>query len=82
MDKIKELFQGSLEVALFYFAGHGFFNEDINTGFIIPQNFSQKEDNGIRIEDILAIARENKKYRTPLLFWIVVNLAVLGSLLY
>ncbi len=38
-----------------------FFDEDINTGFIIPQNFSQKDDNGIRIEDILAIARENKK---------------------
>lgn len=67
MDKIKELFQGSLEVALFYFAGHGFFNEDINTGFIIPQNFSQKDDNGIRIEDILAIARENKKIQNTII---------------
>lgn len=61
MDKIKELFKGDLEVALFYFAGHGFFDDDVNTGFIIPQNFSPEEKNGIRIDDILEIARQNKK---------------------
>lgn len=67
MEKIKELFQGDLEVALFYFAGHGFFDEDINTGFIIPQNFSREEGNGIRIEDILEIARSNKKIQNTII---------------
>lgn len=63
--KIKELFHGDLEVALFYFAGHGFFDDDVNTGFIIPQNFSPKENNGIRFDDILEIARQNKQRGCP-----------------
>lgn len=67
MENVKELFKGDLEVALFYFAGHGFFNEDINTGFIIPQNYSQKEDNGIRIDDILEIARRNPKIQNTII---------------
>ena len=65
--KIKELFHGDLEVALFYFAGHGFFDEDVNTGFIIPQNFSPKENNGIRFDDILEIARQNKQIKNTII---------------
>lgn len=65
--KIKELFQGDLDVALFYFAGHGFFDEDINTGFIIPQDFSPEENNGIRVEDILEIARKNKRINNAII---------------
>lgn len=67
MDKIKELFQGDLEVALFYFAGHGFFDEDINSGFIIPQNYSPKDNNGIRIDDILEIARKNDRIKNKII---------------
>lgn len=67
MENVKELFKGDLEVALFYFAGHGFFDEDINTGFIIPQNYSEKEDNGIRIDDILEIARQNPKIQNTII---------------
>ncbi|WGE64075.1 caspase family protein [Actinobacillus equuli subsp. haemolyticus] len=67
MENVKELFKGDLEVALFYFAGHGFFDEDINTGFIIPQNYSQEEDNGIRIDDILEIARKNPKIQNTII---------------
>ena len=65
--KIKELFHGDLEVALFYFAGHGFFDDDVNTGFIIPQNFSPKENNGIRFDDILEIARQNKQIKNTII---------------
>lgn len=67
MENVKELFKGDLEVALFYFAGHGFFDEDINTGFIIPQNYSQEEDNGIRIDDILEIARRNPRIQNTII---------------
>lgn len=65
--KIKELFHGDLEVALFYFAGHGFFDDDVNTGFIIPQNFSPAEKNGIRVNDILEIARQNKQIKNTII---------------
>lgn len=67
MDKIKELFKGDLDVALFYFAGHGFFDEDINTGYIIPQNFDLEEKNGIRIDEILDIARNNTKIKNKII---------------
>lgn len=65
--KIRELFHGDLEVALFYFAGHGFFDDDVNTGFIIPQNFSPAEKNGIRVDDILEIARQNKQIKNTII---------------
>lgn len=67
MEKIEELFKGDLEVALFYFAGHGFFNEGIDVGFILPKNYSTKEGNGIRIDDILAVARKNKKIKNTII---------------
>ena len=67
MEKVEELFKGDLEVALFYFAGHGFFDDDINTGFIIPQNYCAKEGNGIRIDDILEIARKNKRIKNTII---------------
>lgn len=67
MEKVQELFQGDLDIALFYFAGHGFFDEDINTGFIIPQNYCPTENNGIRIDDILEIARRNDKIKNKII---------------
>lgn len=49
---IQELFKGSCDVALLYFAGHGAFEESIDEGVIIPQNYRTTDD-GIRISDIL-----------------------------
>lgn len=51
-QEIKSLFSGSCDVALLYFAGHGHFDENIDEGIIIPQDYSDPDD-GIRISDIL-----------------------------
>lgn len=56
IKKVKELFSGTLEVALFYFAGHGLFDVDMDTGYILPQDFNPNISNGIRINDIIQIA--------------------------
>lgn len=51
-DSIQELFSGSCDVALLYFAGHGRFDQSLHEGMIIPQDFKRDSD-GIRVSDIL-----------------------------
>lgn len=58
---IRELFSGDADVALFYFAGHGAFNEDMSEGTLCLQDYDHNEENGLlRISDILKIANESK----------------------
>lgn len=60
-QKIRELFQGDADVALFYFAGHGSFNEDMSEGILCLQDYHHHDDNGfIRISDILKYANDSK----------------------
>ena len=56
---IQELFSGEAEVALFYFAGHGGFNENMSEGVICLQNYDNDEGY-IRISDILNWANNSK----------------------
>lgn len=51
-SKIRDLFSGDAEVALLYFAGHGYFDSTIDEGTLIPQDFLSSGD-GIRISDVL-----------------------------
>ncbi len=53
--EIQSLFSGTCDVALLYFAGHGAFDESVNEGVLIPQDYSQG-DEGIRVSDILGWA--------------------------
>jgi uncharacterized caspase-like protein len=55
---IKELFAGDCETALFYFSGHGFFDET-GGGIIVTPDFTAN-DEGISMDDILHIANESK----------------------
>lgn len=58
---IRALFEGSADVALFYFAGHGAFNEDMSEGVLCLQDYSHNDDNGfIRISDILNYANNSE----------------------
>ncbi|QOD13701.1 caspase family protein [Psychrobacter sp. 28M-43] len=59
-EKIQELFSGEADVAVFFFAGHGGFNENMSEGIICLQNYSQNHEGFIRISDILHIANESK----------------------
>lgn len=60
-QKIRDLFLGDAEVALFYFAGHGSFNEDMSEGILCLQDYHHQDENGfIRISDILKYANESK----------------------
>lgn len=57
---VQSLFSGEADVALFYFAGHGAFNEDMSEGVLCLQDYSHDDDNGfIRISDILNYANNS-----------------------
>lgn len=58
--KIQQLFSGDADVALFYFAGHGGFNETMSEGVICLQDYSHSGQGSIRISDILHWANESK----------------------
>jgi uncharacterized caspase-like protein len=55
---IKELFAGKCETALFYFSGHGLFDES-GGGIIVTPDFKDN-DEGVSMDDILHIANESK----------------------
>ena len=55
---IKELFAGDCETALFYFSGHGFFDET-GGGIIVTPDFTAN-DEGISMDDILHITNNSK----------------------
>ncbi|MEP7198040.1 MAG: caspase family protein [Saprospiraceae bacterium] len=55
--KIKDVFSGDCETALFYFSGHGYF-DDLGGGFIVTPDF-KKNDEGILMDEILNIANES-----------------------
>ncbi|MCK0115335.1 caspase domain-containing protein [Gelidibacter sp. F63206] len=55
---IKDLFAGDCETALFYFSGHGFFDET-GGGIIVTPDY-KANDEGISMDEILNIANESK----------------------
>lgn len=64
--QIKEVFSGDSETALFYFSGHGFFDE-LGGGIIVTPDY-KKNDEGVSMDEILNIANEsNAKNRVIIL---------------
>ena len=59
-QKIQELFSGNADVALFYFAGHGGFDDTKSEGIICLQDYAFNNGGSIRISDILHWANESK----------------------
>src|SRR3989344_2507674 len=55
-DSIEELFQGDAEIALFYFAGHGYI--EATGGYLIATN-SERGDDGISLNDLLTYANNS-----------------------
>ncbi|MFA6185351.1 MAG: caspase family protein [Candidatus Shapirobacteria bacterium] len=54
---IKELFEGNVETALFYFSGHGFLNN--LGGYIVTPDY-QPNDEGVSMNEILTFANQSK----------------------
>lgn len=54
---IKELFEGDSDIALFYFSGHGLFNE--LGGYIVTPDH-QQNDEGVSMDEILVLANKSK----------------------
>ena len=54
---IVELFSGNSDTVLFYFSGHGFFNEI--GGYLVTPDYS-KYDEGISMDEILILANKSK----------------------
>lgn len=64
-SKIKQLFEGEGEVALFYFSGHGI--DDSNDGLIVTIDY-EEDDYGIRMTEILEYANKSRyKYKIIIL---------------
>ena len=76
-QNIRELFSGSADVALFFFAGHGAFDQTLDEGVIIPQDYRDSGD-GIRISDILKWAAEAKGIRNKILILDCCNAGAAG----
>lgn len=55
LEKIKELFSGEADTALFFFAGHGILDPDINAGYLVTQD-GKNPHWGISLESILTLA--------------------------
>jgi len=56
-DQVRELFRGDPEIALLYFAGHGYIE---NTGgYLIPSD-SQTGDDGIVLSDVMTYANQSE----------------------
>ena len=67
-QNIRELFSGPADVALFFFAGHGSFDQTLDEGTILPQDYRGSGD-GIRISDILNWASAATEIRNKILIF-------------
>lgn len=65
-ESIQELFSGSCDVALLYFAGHGQFDENLHEGMIIPQDYHRASD-GVRVSDILTWAENATEIKNKII---------------
>jgi len=54
-EAITKLFQGDAELVLFYFAGHGVFNPDTNSGHLVAQD-GERGALGYSLTDLLGLA--------------------------
>lgn len=75
-DAIQELFSGDDEVALFYFSGHGY--TENNNGYIIPSDTQLPGRNGIKMEDIMQWCT-NSKVKNKILIFDCCHAGVAGS---
>jgi hypothetical protein len=56
-DSVKELFEGDSEIALFYFAGHGYI--EITGGYLCSSD-SESGDDGLSLGDVMIFANSSK----------------------
>lgn len=72
---VADLFKGDGESALFYFSGHGFINEI--GGYIVTPDY-KAYDEGVSMDDILALASESK-FRNKIIILDCCHSGALGS---
>lgn len=65
-DAIIELFSGEDELALFYFSGHGYAED--NNGYIITSDVKLRGRNGIKMDDIMQWCNKSKVKNKILIF--------------
>lgn len=65
-ESIQELFSGDDEIALFYFSGHGY--TENNNGYIIPSDTQLPGRNGIKMDDIMQWCNMSKIKNKILIF--------------
>jgi hypothetical protein len=56
-DQIRELFEGDVETALFYFAGHGYIE---TTGGYLQASDCKRGDEGVPLNDVLTFANQSR----------------------
>lgn len=61
---IKELFAGPSEIALLYFSGHGFLDD--NGGYLVTQDFKD-EDVGVSMQDIINFANNSTAHEVVII---------------
>jgi hypothetical protein len=56
-NKISKLFSGDVDTVLFYFSGHGYFDKEANSGYLVSQN-GNEENLGYPLSDLLKHAND------------------------
>ncbi len=56
--QIEQLFKGNSDIALFYFAGHGYISQASGEGFLLTSDSESGED-GINLEKVMALANRS-----------------------
>lgn len=57
MKSLRLLFSGTAETALFYFSGHGIFNADTSSGYLVTQD-GEDGNWGVALTELLALANK------------------------
>lgn len=63
---IGELFSGDCDVALLYFAGHGHFDNTVDEGLLLAEDY-QHSMRSVRVSDILELARKATKIKNKII---------------
>ncbi|WP_104048114.1 caspase family protein [Vibrio jasicida] len=63
---IKELFSGECDVALLYFAGHGHFDQNVNEGLLLCEDY-RHGDTQLRVSDVLEFARQATRIKNKII---------------
>ena len=66
-DAISDLFSGTGEIAVFYFSGHGYTENE--NGYLITSDSTSRGRDGVKMEDVIEQANKSKILNKIIMIW-------------